>query len=228
MTAARRAAWAVIVPVKRLDVAKSRLAGFGDDGRRRLALAFAEDVMRAAVGCPDVRRVLVVTDDAEAAQALGRLGADVCADLPGAGLNPALEHGAALLRSGGEHLGVAALSSDLPALQADTLADALGRTVRRSFVADVDGSGTTLLAATAGTPLLASYGPGSAGRHRASGASELPGAPGLRHDVDTPDDLAGALVLGVGPSTAAVLAGLGPGAVGLAGARSPGQGTMPL
>ena len=61
-----RAAWGLVVPVKRLDVAKSRLAAHGEDGRRRLALAFAQDVVRAAVACPVVRRVLVVTDDDEA------------------------------------------------------------------------------------------------------------------------------------------------------------------
>ncbi|MBW3535270.1 MAG: methyltransferase domain-containing protein, partial [Gemmatimonadetes bacterium] len=56
----------------------------------------AQDVVRAAVACAEVRSVLVVTDDEQAAAALTRLGADVQADRPDAGLNPALEHGAAL------------------------------------------------------------------------------------------------------------------------------------
>jgi 2-phospho-L-lactate guanylyltransferase len=128
VTAAARADWGVVVPVKRLAVAKSRLAAFGDDGRRRLALAFAQDVVRAALACPGVGPVLVVTDDDAAAQALGRLGALVQGDRPDAGLNPALEHGAALLRAGDGRLGVAALSSDLPALRPDDLAAALAIT----------------------------------------------------------------------------------------------------
>ena len=217
--------WGVVVPVKSLDVAKSRLAGFGDHGRRGLALAFAQDVVRAAVACPLVRQVLVITDDDDAGRELALLGADIRPDLPAAGLNPALEHGAALLREG---LGVAALSSDLPALKAADLGATLAGAARRFFVADADGRGTTLLAAAAGAPLLAAYGPGSAQLHRSSGAQEVAGAPGLRRDVDTPDDLAAAVTLGVGPSTAAVLVGLGQDAVRLAGARSPGQGTMPL
>jgi 2-phospho-L-lactate guanylyltransferase len=49
----------------------------------------------------------------------------------------------------------------------------------------------------------------------------LTGAPGLRRDVDTPADVTEAVLLGVGPSTAAVLDQLG-----LAGAAPPRQGTM--
>jgi 2-phospho-L-lactate guanylyltransferase len=218
--------WGVVVPVKRLEVAKSRLVGFGDDGRRRLALAFAQDVVRAAVACPEVRRVLVVTDDPDAALELALLGADVRADLPAAGLNPALEHGVALLRQADPRLGVATLSSDLPALRGQDLGAALVLTTRRGFVADAEDMGTTLLAAAGGAPLLPTFGPGSAARHRTSGARELPGAPGLRRDVDTPGDLAQALALGLGHSTATVLDDLGPDALGLAESRSPGQGTM--
>ena len=39
--ASATADWGVVVPVKRLAVAKSRLSAFGDDVRERLALAFA-------------------------------------------------------------------------------------------------------------------------------------------------------------------------------------------
>lgn len=226
MTACARDGWGLVVPVKRLTVAKSRLAAFGDDGRRRLALAFAQDVVRAAVACSVVRRVLVVTDDQQAAEALAALGADVQADRPDAGLNPALEHGATVLREDDGRLGVATLASDLPALRADDVGGALAATAGRAFVADAAGGGTTLLAATAPAALVPAFGPGSAARHRASGARELAGAPGLRRDVDTPDDLAAAVLLGVGPSTAAVLAELGPHALALAGACSPGGGTM--
>lgn len=218
--ASASAGWGVVVPVKRLAVAKSRLSAFGSDGRERLALAFAEDVVRSAMACPQVRRVLVVTDDLLATAALGSLGADVQADRPDAGLNPALEHGVEVLRARGGALGVATLSADLPALRPQDLTAALGQTRERAFVADSAGSGTTLLAAAAGASLRPGYGPGSAALHRASGAVELAGAAGLRRDVDTPADLAEAVALGVGPSTAAVLAEFEE------GGRSPRQGTM--
>jgi 2-phospho-L-lactate guanylyltransferase len=74
----------------------------------------------------------------------------------------------------------------------------------RAFVADATGAGTVLLAAPPGALLEPCFGTGSAAAHAASGAVELVGGwPSLRHDVDTPDDLAGAFVLGVGAHTAA-------------------------
>ena len=208
--AAATAAWGVVVPVKRLAVAKSRLGGYGDDARRRLALAFAEDVVAAAVGCRRVVSVLVVTDDEVAATALTALGAEVAPDDPDDGLNPALSHGADLLRARDPRLGVVTVSSDLPCLSAADLSEVLSSVSegRRAFVADEGGAGTTLLAAAAPAPLLPSYGDGSAHRHSASGAHRLAGTPALRRDVDTPEDLQEALSLGVGRRTAAVAAGL--------------------
>jgi 2-phospho-L-lactate guanylyltransferase len=208
--APRTALWGVVVPVKRLSVAKSRLAAYGDRTRRELALAFAADVVAAAADCEVVAEVLVVTDDPDARQVLAALGVRVAADVPDAGLNPALEHGAGLLRSGRPRLGVVTVSGDLPALRAPELTAALAAVPAggRAFVADADGSGTTLLAASAPAPLAPAYGPQSRRRHLASGALELPGTPGLRRDVDTPDDLRDALALGVGSRTAAVAAAL--------------------
>lgn len=197
-----RSRWGVVVPVKRLDLAKTRLATYGDAARVRLALAFAEDVVLAALACPVVHRVLVVTDDQIAARALAELGARVQPDLPDAGLNPALTHGAEVLRADDPGLGIATVSSDLPALRPHELAAVLSSGHARAFVADAGGAGTTVLAAAAGTALDPAYGPGSSARHRASGAVELAGTPRLRRDVDTPEDLREALALGVGPRTA--------------------------
>jgi len=199
--------WGVVVPVKRLTLAKTRLAAYGDTTREALALAFAADVVLAA---RQVARVLVVTDDETAAALLSSLGAEVTADDPDAGLNPALAHGADLLRAEDPLLGVATLSADLPALLAPELRLVLDqvRPGERGFVADVSRTGTTLLAAGPGTPLLPAFGPGSREAHLRSGARELQTGPGLRRDVDTPDDLREALALGVGPRTRAVVLGL--------------------
>ncbi|MFN2538888.1 MAG: 2-phospho-L-lactate guanylyltransferase, partial [Mycobacteriales bacterium] len=93
--------WGVVVPVKRLDIAKSRLAAYGDEHRKALALAFAADVVLAAA---PVAQVLVVTDDPIAGELLAGLGARVVRDDPDAGLNPALEHGVDLLRDGAPDL----------------------------------------------------------------------------------------------------------------------------
>jgi len=201
--------WGVVVPVKRLSQAKTRLAAYGDVLRQELALAFAADVVAAALRCEAVQRVLVVSDDPLAAQVLHALGATVVADAPDAGLNPALQHGADLLRAERADCGIATVSADLPSLRPQDLAVVLRRVrAGRAFVADADGRGTTLLAAGPGADLAPAYGSGSRQRHLASGAVELPGAPALRRDVDTPEDLRRAAALGLGPRTAQVVARL--------------------
>lgn len=201
------ASWGLVVPVKRLALAKSRLASYGDAMRQELALAFALDVVTAGLAARRVGEVLVVTDDPRAALCLDRAGARVVADLPGRGLNPALEYGISLLAPTG---GVAALAADLPCLLPDDLDAALAAVPDggRGFVTDAAGAGTTLLAAGRGVELAPAYGAGSHALHLASGAVALPAGPGLRLDVDTAQDLADALRLGLGPATAAVVSRL--------------------
>lgn len=196
--------WAVVVPVKRLAVAKTRLSVLGDAARRGLALAFAADVVVAASAAPAVHAVVVVTDDCDVGHALGVLGAHVVPDRPGAGIDAALEHGATAARTLVRGAGVAAVAGDLPALTAAALGQALGQVRARGVVADASGTGTTLLATTGGR-LAPSFGPGSLARHLASGAQLLDASPHLRRDVDTPDDLAEAVRLGVGPNTERIL-----------------------
>lgn len=200
-------AWGVVVPVKLLAGAKTRLQAYGDDAREQLALAFAADVVAAALGCRRVQRVLVVTDDLRAAALLRALGAWVVPDMPGAGLNPALTHGAALLRTDDPGCGVVAVAADLPALVTADLDAVLAAAPPhgRIFVTDLESSGTTLLAATADLPLGPAFGKDSRLRHLESGALEVPAATGLRRDVDTPADLAEAVALGVGRHTAGAL-----------------------
>ncbi|HTZ42564.1 MAG TPA: 2-phospho-L-lactate guanylyltransferase, partial [Jatrophihabitans sp.] len=96
--------------------------------------------------------------------------------------------------------GVVALVGDLPALRAADLLDALHAAERhpRSFVRDLAGTGTTLLAAAAGVPLDPRFGPDSARRHAESGAVELEAGTSLRADVDSASDLRFCLRLGAG------------------------------
>ena len=201
--------WSVVVPAKRLDVAKTRLrpltAGLdgGDAAHRRLVLGLLADTVRAAAECAAVADVLVVTDDPAAAEVVVGLGARTVADEPDRGLNPALAHGARSARTPA----VAALSSDLPALRPEELAAALHAAgeLPRAFVADAHGTGTTLLTAV-GTELDPRFGAGSAQAHRVTGGRRLHGSwPGLVHDVDTPADLRTAVALGVGSRTATAL-----------------------
>ncbi|MCF3964633.1 2-phospho-L-lactate guanylyltransferase, partial [Streptomyces fuscigenes] len=80
--------------MKPLRRAKSRLGPAADASQRsRLALAFAQDTVAAALAAEGVFDVVVVTDDPGASAALAALGARVVGDSPGAGLNAALAHG---------------------------------------------------------------------------------------------------------------------------------------
>jgi 2-phospho-L-lactate guanylyltransferase len=204
--------WSIVVPVKRLAQAKSRLYAAAErplPARRTLALALAIDTIAAAIATASVDRVVVVTDEREAAGAMRELGAIVVPDRPDAGLNPALEFGATMASAMAPDSGVAVLASDLPALRPDELHDALVQAapLDRAFVTDVLEVGTALLAVGPGQPLDPHYGGESRNAHLASGALELTGDwPSLRQDVDTPADLAAAEALGVGPATKAAIA----------------------
>ncbi|MDT0609471.1 2-phospho-L-lactate guanylyltransferase [Streptomyces lancefieldiae] len=205
--------WTLVVPVKPLARAKSRLSDTADDGvRPGLALAFAQDTVAAALACPSVVDVAVVTDDARAGRELAKLGAGVVPDEPGGGLNAALAHAAAAVRAVRSESPVAALNADLPALRPMELARVLAAAAQfpRAFLPDAAGIGTTLLAVAPGRELAPAFGTDSRARHRASGAVELrlDAVHSVRQDVDTGDDLRTALALGVGPHTAAVTARL--------------------
>ncbi|MFF7310002.1 2-phospho-L-lactate guanylyltransferase [Streptomyces sp. NPDC008137] len=205
--------WTLVVPLKPLAQAKSRLADTADDGLRPgLALAFAQDTVAAALACPAVRDVAVVTDDARAGRELAVLGAAIIPDEPGSGLNAALAHGAGIIRSTRPGSPVAALNADLPALRPPELTRVLDAAAEfpRAFLPDAAAIGTTLLAAAPGHELLPAFGTDSRARHRTSGAMELSlaGVDSVRQDVDTGDDLRNALALGVGPHTAAAAARL--------------------
>ncbi|MEU3336278.1 2-phospho-L-lactate guanylyltransferase [Streptomyces sp. NPDC006668] len=205
--------WTLVIPVKPLARAKSRLSDTAHDGvRPGLALAFAQDTVAAALACPAVKDVAVVTDDALAGRELAALGARVVTDEPHGGLNAALAHAVTAVRADRPDTPVAALNADLPALRSLELARVLDAAAEfpRAFMPDAANIGTTLLAAAPGRELLPAFGTDSRARHRASGAVELAleDVDSVRQDVDTGDDLRAALALGVGPRTAAVAARL--------------------
>lgn len=192
--------WTVLVPVKALPGAKSRLAGFSADAdaHARLVRAIRDDTLRAARKAPGVARVVRIGDSP-----------DVEHDLlqHRRGLNAALAEGARFARDRWPTDGVAGLVGDLPALTPAELAHTLAAAAEQptGFVADADGTGTTLLTARPRAAFDPRFGPGSAARHGIHAAA-LPAGPGLRQDVDTAGDLRAALLLGVGPHTVAALA----------------------
>lgn len=198
---------AVLVPVKPPAVAKSRLAGLGDTARQELARAFAADTVAAALACDVVDRVLVVTDDHALAEALSGLGAEVIPDGT-SDLNGTLLQAAAEMHRRDPSLRLAALCADLPALRPEELALAFAAADpdSMSFVADQERVGTTVVIAPTLEAFRPSFGDGSRALHLDAGAHEVEevDVPSLRRDVDDPDGLAQALLLGVGPSTSMV------------------------
>jgi len=202
--------WSLVIPVKLLARAKSRLTGLPATARAELVLAMAADTVAAAMAASAVASVIVVTDDPEVRAQMSGLGAEVVADEPAAGLNPALRFGAAFARGQWPDRGVAGLAGDLPALRPAerTVALRAAELAGQAFVPDAEGTGTTLYAAAAGTDFEPRFGAQSRARHLAAGAAELDVAQltGLRRDVDTAADLRLAAGIGLGARTAALLA----------------------
>ncbi len=189
--------WTVIIPVKPAAAAKSRL-GLGPE----LARAIALDTVAAAVACAAVSRVLVVTSD----PAFRPPGAEIVAEESPSGIDAAIRTATAHAPDGAH----AALLGDLPSLRPADLAAALAAAAHhpRAFVADRESTGTTLVTAVAGRPLLTAFGPNSAAAHRALGLVELALEPDttVTADVDMAAQLAIARGLGLGPATRAALA----------------------
>ncbi|UOY01485.1 hypothetical protein [Blastococcus sp. PRF04-17] len=79
--------WSVVVPAKRLAVAKTRLrpATRTSEEHAALVLALLADTVAAALDCPAVAEVVVVTDEPVAADLVRSLGARTVADTPDGG-----------------------------------------------------------------------------------------------------------------------------------------------
>ena len=204
--------WSVVVPVKRLDVAKSRL---GDDrqSRAELAMAFALDCVTALLAARSVARVIVVSADEALRPIMRARGADWLDETDAHGLNGAAMQ--ALTTVDGP---AAVVVGDLPSLTpaAVDLVAELARAVPRGFISDAEGTGTTMLLARDRADCVPAFGARSRARHRSAGFVDL----GLdatldrmraldlaraRRDVDTDVDLADAIRLGVGDATARIL-----------------------
>ena len=197
------AAWTVVVPVKSLSAAKTRLAPEHTPAERAaLARAFALDTVDAASTARTVRRVVVVSDEPAIERELREVpGVEVVPEVGPRGLAAAIAHGVAVARApdrwsssgaashrdpvhdagldtgpaGPPRAPVAVLLGDVPALRARDLDAALEVAVRHplAYVPDAEGTGTTLATARAGEPLEAHFGQDSAARHTAAGFADL-------------------------------------------------------
>ncbi|MCG2803524.1 MAG: 2-phospho-L-lactate guanylyltransferase [Cellulomonas sp.] len=207
--------WAVVIPVKDAARGKSRLRGaLADDRRAALVRAMALDTIEAARAGDSVAVVIVVSGDVEVTKALaGHDRVRVRPEpVPGPDADPlgtAVDCGLSYARQEMPGTGSAVLLGDLPMLRTAELESALVAAARhpRAFVADAEGTGTTLLTARAGVRPVPAFGPGSAAAHERAGHVRLavPPASGLRRDVDLPADLVALRGAAIGPRTAALL-----------------------
>ncbi len=202
----------VLVPVKDPDVGKSRLR-VPEHLRPGVASAFALDTLHAARESELVAEVVVVTHDEAFAAVATEFGYDHVDDVAG-GLNASLVAAAEVIRTRRPGQRPVALCADLPSLRAADLTAALVSLPENApaYVADADGTGTTMYAAPY-ADFEPQFGPGSAAAHAAAGAVAVIGElPTLRRDVDDEASLAAGLRLGVGRFTQDVVPVLGAGA----------------
>ena len=204
------AAWAAVVPVKPFARAKSRLASLGDQARHDLVAAFAHDTVTALQDSRRVGLVVVVTDELELVRAFAGTGVVAVPEGHGDDLNATLVQGAAESVRRRPDLRPLAVCADLPSLTGEAVDSFLGSVDHLDgpgaaswFVADAAGTGTTSFLATGLEAFDPHFGPGSAAAHVSAGSRDATGhAPlELRRDVDTPEDLAHAVGLGVGERT---------------------------
>ena len=186
--------WSVVVPAKRLaagqdPAAAARPPAASAPDHDDLVLALLADTVAAALRLPAVARGGRgrPTTRPAARRSCAALGARTVADEPDAGLNPALEHGAAQPSPARV---VAALSSDLPGAAprgARRRARGGGRPCRARFVADAARAPARRCSPPSGVAAAPAVRPGLGRRATAPAApSPLPATgPGCVRDVDT-------------------------------------------
>lgn len=203
-----------VVPVKRFDRAKQRLANRLDRaGRAALAAAMLGDVLEQLARADGLAGILVVTADPAAASIAAGFGATVLADPVESGTNDAVARGLRELVSQGA-AGAMVVPADIPFVSGAELAQvltALGQAPVVLVPAARDG-GTNLLGLAPPDAIAPSFGPESLARHHAAARHLRPVVltlAGAGHDIDVPADLAVAAAPGAGSRTIACLDRLG-------------------
>ncbi len=208
---AQGGAWA-IVPVKRFDRAKSRLAGLLDAAERAdLARAMLADVLDALARTQELSGVAVVTSDEEARTIATALGFETATDPGESGVNDAVAIGLRHARARGATCALI-VPGDIPFVTAGEIRAVLRAlsTTRVVVAPAARDSGTNILAMALSDAIRPAFGRDSAARHiaaaRAAGSEPAVLAlNGAGRDIDVPGDLAGDMAPTRGPRTRACL-----------------------
>lgn len=185
-----------VLPVKRFDAAKQRLAaGIDAERRRELAGAMVADVLEAISAARAIERVIVVSGDPIAQELASEAGAEVVPDPEDAGHVEAALAGIARAEVEGAER-VVLLAGDCPLLdprELDRLLTAVGERYV-GIVPDRHGTGTNALLLSPPDAIVPSFGEGSKARHveaaRQAGIPfTLEQLPSIELDLDTPADV---------------------------------------
>jgi 2-phospho-L-lactate/phosphoenolpyruvate guanylyltransferase len=186
---------AAVLPVKRFDAAKQRLApGIEEPRRRQLVEAMFADVLDAVAEARGLDRLIVVSGD-PVAQELAAGRAEVVPDPADEGHDQAALAGIARAEAEGAEA-VLLLPGDCPLLDPREIDRLLTGTPERfvAIVPDRHGTGTNALLLRPPDALAPAFGEGSRDRHVAAArAAGIPFAveelPSLGLDLDTPADV---------------------------------------
>jgi 2-phospho-L-lactate/phosphoenolpyruvate guanylyltransferase len=185
-----------VLPVKRFDAAKQRMAGgIGGERRRELAAAMVADVLEAIGEARTVERLIVVSGDPVAQELAAEAGAEVVPDPEDAGHVEAALAGIARAEVEGAER-VVLLAGDCPLLDPREL-DRLLTGVPGSYVGivpDRHGTGTNALLLSPPGAIVPAFGEGSRERHvEAARTAGIPFGieelPSIELDLDTPADV---------------------------------------
>jgi 2-phospho-L-lactate guanylyltransferase len=185
-----------VLPVKRFEAAKQRLAAGVDDQRRRqLVEAMVADVLEAIGRARTIERTIVVTGDPIAQELAAEAGAEVVPDPADAGHIEAAQAGIARAEAEGARC-VVLLPGDCPLLDPRELDRLLTGVPDRyvGIVPDRHGPGTNALVLSPPDAIVPSFGEGSCARHVAAARQagipfEVEKLATLGLDLDTPADI---------------------------------------
>lgn len=196
--------WSVVVPVKGLARAKTRLVDTAELPRAALARAFALDTVAALAAASTVTSVVVVSDEPDQPSVRRHPKVTLLPE-ERRGMNAAVRQGAAWVRRHRPTDGVAVFVADLPAATPAAVETFLTRAGLQpcSVLADLEMVGSTALSVLPEETLEPAFGADSLRRHIDRGAALVhpDGLDALRRDVDVMAHLWAAMRLGVGAAT---------------------------
>jgi 2-phospho-L-lactate/phosphoenolpyruvate guanylyltransferase len=185
-----------VLPVKRFNAAKQRLAaGLGGEQRRALVAAMVADVLEAIAAARTIERTIVVSGDPVAQELAAGVGAEVVPDPNDGGHVGAALAGIARAEAEGASC-VVLLAGDCPLLEPRELDRLLTGVPERyvGIVPDRHGTGTNALVLSPPGAIIPAFGEGSRARHVAAAreagiAFEVEELASLGLDLDTPADV---------------------------------------